>query len=125
MVLQAPPVTRLWALTRTATWALLGAFGGFLIGVLISTYSCHDGLMNCYPTEAQKIILLTAAGLLTGLLAELFRRSMTDERRGLMTTLTVILLLLLAFACFKRISPWSCSENADCFNAPGVPFATT
>lgn len=50
---------------------------------------------------------------------------MTNERKILMTAVSVLLLVVLAVACWMRVNPWSCSENADCFNAPGEPSATT
>jgi len=64
MVLEAPPVTGIWTLTRILAWALVGAVGGFLVGFLVSGYTCHDGVVyNCYPTQELKIGLLAAAGL--------------------------------------------------------------
>ena len=119
-------MTRIWALTRILPWALVGAVGGFLVGFLMSAYTCHDGLVyNCYPTQQLKIGLVTVAGLLVGLLASRARRSMTDTRKMLMTTGTVILLVVFVVAGIWRINPWSCPEYADCFNPPGQPFATT
>ena len=114
------------AMRRILPWALVGAFGGFLVGFFMSSYTCHDGLIyNCYPTQEFKIGLLTGAGLLAGLLAPRLRRSMTDRRETLMTRAILTLLVVLVVACFARINYWSCPKNADCFNAPGGPFATT
>ncbi len=128
MISDASPATRNLpsAPTRIVLWALIGAVGGFLVGFLMSSYTCHDGVVyNCYPTQGVKIGLLTAAGLLAGVLASRLRRSMTDRQRTLMTAAILILLVVFVFACYARINPWSCPGNGDCFNTPGEPFAAT
>ena len=116
-------MTRIW--TRILAWALIGGFGGFLVGFLVSGYTCHDGaIYNCYPTEGLQIGLVTAAGLVAGLLASRLRRSMADERKTLMTAAILILLVALVVACYARVNPWSCPDDAFCEDTRG-PFAST
>jgi hypothetical protein len=126
MVLEAPPVTPSWAPTRTLTCALVGVLGGFLVGFLMSGYTCRDGLIyNCFPNDEILVGLLTAAGLVIGLLASRIWRSMANTQKAVMASVTVILLAVLVVACVNRFNPWSCPEGADCFTTPGEPFVTT
>jgi nitrate reductase gamma subunit len=127
MISDASPAIRSspGALTRVVLWAVVGALGGFLVGFLMSDSTCHDGaIYNCYPTQELKIVLGVVAGLLVGSLASRLRRSMTDARKTLMTTMTVILLVVLLIAGYARVNPWSCHDDAFCEGGPG-PFAST
>jgi hypothetical protein len=126
----APPApwTLPEALTRPLSRVLgrifpgaLGAFGGVLVGFLMSSYTCSDGIANCYPTEELKVGLVAVAGLLVGLLASRLRRSMTSKQKTLMTAATPILLVVFVVACFNRINPWSCRDSSLC-EVPGGPF---
>ena len=100
---------------RIVPWALIGAVGGFLVGFLMSSYVCHAyaGLeYDCHPTQELKIGLLTAAGLVAGLLASRLRRSMRDRQKTLMTVAILILLVVLVVACYDRVNPPSCGGDA-------------
>ena len=117
MISDASPATRTLprALTRIVPWALVGAFGGFLVGFLMSSYVCHGyaGIVyDCHPTQELKIGLLTAAGLVAGLLASRLRRSMTNKPKTLMTAAIAILLVVLVAACYNRVNPLSCGGDA-------------
>ena len=114
------------ALTRVLPGALVGAFGGFLLGFMVSNYRCSDWIFNCYPTQELVVGLVAVAGLLVGLLASRIRRSMTHVQKTLMTAAVLILLLVLVFACVNRVNRWSCPENAFCLypNADGSSVAT-
>lgn len=117
-----------WLLPRELTRVLpgaLGALGGFLLGFMVSNYSCSAATYNCYPTQELVVGLMTAAGLLVGLLASRIRRSMTHVQKNLMTAAVLILLLVLAFACINRANMWSCPDGAFCQAPNGDgPFAT-
>jgi hypothetical protein len=120
---KAPARTLPRALVRVFAGAL-GAFGGFLVGFLMSSYTCRDRIANCYPTEELKIVLVTVAGLLAGLLASRLRRSMTSKQRILMRAATLILLVVLVAACLNRINPWSCRDSSFCEVPGGVQSST-
>jgi hypothetical protein len=114
------------ALTRFLPGALVGAFGGFLLGFMVSNYTCSVRTYNCHPTQELVVGLVAIAGLLVGLLAARIRRSMTHVQRTLMTAAVLILLLVLVFACVKRVNPWSCPEGTFCQfpNADGSFIST-
>jgi hypothetical protein len=118
-----------WILPRGLTRVLpgaLGALGGFLLGFMVSNYSCSDATYNCYPTNWLVVGLVAVAGLVVGLLASRIRRSMTHVQKNLMTAAVLILLLVLALACINRANRWSCPDGAFCQapNADGSFTAT-
>ena len=113
------------AVTRTLSGALVGACCGFLIGFLMSSYTCHDWVnFNCYPTQVLKMGLLTAAGVMVGLIASRLWRSMTNKQKIMMTAATLVLLVVLVLAGYNRINPWSCNDSGFCQN-PNGPITST
>ena len=109
----APPIVPR-ALERTLVGALVGGFGGFLVGFLASRYVCSIGDNNCLPIEELKVALVTAAGLLVGVLVSRLWRSMTKDRRIVMVVAISILLAVLIVACYHRYNHWYCPPDAFC-----------
>jgi hypothetical protein len=120
-VLATPPDTSaVPAPTFLDLWpgAAVGTVCGWIVGFLMYGYHCvvTAASYDCGPLDPQgfKILLVTVAGAMAGLLVWRLRRSMTNTQKTLMMAAISILLVVLAVAWIIRITAWSCPEGAFC-----------